>query len=254
MENKTTKYFKYAIGEVFLVVIGILIALQVNNANEKRKAKIQEIVVIENLQEDLTLDTLDLVYNIHHHELFLKAEKQLLSFLQSDLKSPIDSINYNDALALPSLVILHESSYNNIQNNKIGIITNNKLYKEIARFYDFFNDALTLLENKTDMMEPYAEKLYYFKKYFRLSSPDSEVYSLNYEDIEGNENYFDPLFEKKNIEFNDIEGAKKDEAFKIQLNESIYFRQLKINLYKEMIKRIKDINALINIELNELRN
>ena len=37
MENKTGKYFKYAIGEIVLVVIGILIALQINNANENRK-------------------------------------------------------------------------------------------------------------------------------------------------------------------------------------------------------------------------
>jgi len=37
MENKTGKYFKYAIGEIILVVIGILIALQINNWNEKRK-------------------------------------------------------------------------------------------------------------------------------------------------------------------------------------------------------------------------
>ncbi len=37
MENKTSKYFKYAIGEILLVVIGILIALQINNLNEAKK-------------------------------------------------------------------------------------------------------------------------------------------------------------------------------------------------------------------------
>ncbi|TYA59241.1 hypothetical protein FVF61_01520, partial [Formosa maritima] len=36
MENKTGKYFKYAIGEIILVVIGILIALQINNWNNNR--------------------------------------------------------------------------------------------------------------------------------------------------------------------------------------------------------------------------
>ncbi|MCB0461581.1 MAG: DUF6090 family protein [Flavobacteriaceae bacterium] len=39
MENKTGKYFKYAIGEIVLVVIGILIALSINNWNEKRKTE-----------------------------------------------------------------------------------------------------------------------------------------------------------------------------------------------------------------------
>ena len=42
IENKTGKYFKYAIGEIVLVVIGILIALQINNWNEERKADIIE--------------------------------------------------------------------------------------------------------------------------------------------------------------------------------------------------------------------
>ena len=37
-EGKTTKYFKYAIGEIILVVIGILIALQINNWNETKQA------------------------------------------------------------------------------------------------------------------------------------------------------------------------------------------------------------------------
>ena len=41
-ENKTGKYLKYAIGEIVLVVIGILIALQINNANEEKKARVFE--------------------------------------------------------------------------------------------------------------------------------------------------------------------------------------------------------------------
>ena len=40
--GKTSKYFKYAIGEIVLVVIGILIALQINNWNEENKLKNQE--------------------------------------------------------------------------------------------------------------------------------------------------------------------------------------------------------------------
>ncbi len=47
-ENKTGKYFKYAIGEIVLVVLGILIALQINNWNEQRKQrKLEESTLIE---------------------------------------------------------------------------------------------------------------------------------------------------------------------------------------------------------------
>ncbi|WP_228850952.1 DUF6090 family protein [Aegicerativicinus sediminis] len=52
MENKTSKYLKYAIGEIFLVVIGILIALQINNWNEQRKERNREQAILKNLQNE----------------------------------------------------------------------------------------------------------------------------------------------------------------------------------------------------------
>ena len=55
MENKTGKYIKYAIGEIVLVVIGILIALQINNWNNNQKANIEEKEILESLYENLTL-------------------------------------------------------------------------------------------------------------------------------------------------------------------------------------------------------
>jgi hypothetical protein len=57
-KNKTTKYFKYAIGEIILVVIGILIALQINNWNENRKANVKVNTSLLALKSDLVQDTL----------------------------------------------------------------------------------------------------------------------------------------------------------------------------------------------------
>ncbi|WP_282111546.1 DUF6090 family protein [Maribacter stanieri] len=51
-EGKTRKYFKYAIGEIFLVVIGILIALSINNWNEKQKEEKSELLILKTLQKD----------------------------------------------------------------------------------------------------------------------------------------------------------------------------------------------------------
>ncbi len=48
-ENKLSKYLIYAIGEIVLVVIGILIALQINNWNEERKAEILEVKLLRDL-------------------------------------------------------------------------------------------------------------------------------------------------------------------------------------------------------------
>lgn len=52
-ENKFSKYLLYAIGEIILVVIGILIALQINNTNEAKKERSREVNYLRNLKSDL---------------------------------------------------------------------------------------------------------------------------------------------------------------------------------------------------------
>jgi len=59
-KNNTKKYLKYAIGEIVLVVIGILIALQINNWNEARKTRNKEIAYLTNIKTDLQLSILEL--------------------------------------------------------------------------------------------------------------------------------------------------------------------------------------------------
>lgn len=55
-QNKMSQYFFYAIGEIILVVIGILIALYINNANEKRINKEKIITILKEIQVDLVTD------------------------------------------------------------------------------------------------------------------------------------------------------------------------------------------------------
>ena len=59
-KNKTGKYFKYAIGEIILVVIGILIALQINTWNQESENKKLEMIYMNSLANDLKKDTLDI--------------------------------------------------------------------------------------------------------------------------------------------------------------------------------------------------
>jgi hypothetical protein len=84
-KNRTGKYFKYAIGEIVLVVIGILIALSINNWNEERKVNETELQLLENLRNDLSFDinssnTNDSIYSIKEKNtrigfnLFLEAK------------------------------------------------------------------------------------------------------------------------------------------------------------------------------------
>jgi len=84
-ENKLSKYFIYAIGEILLVVIGILIALQVNNWNESKKLSRQEFALLENLRSEfkINLENLEQV----------KAQNQVIYDCTNELKSLIGQEN-----------------------------------------------------------------------------------------------------------------------------------------------------------------
>lgn len=74
VEGKTSKYLKYAIGEIVLVVVGILIALQINNWNEANKESQLEAKFMRSLHEDLQADTTNLNDLINRYE---QQNKQL---------------------------------------------------------------------------------------------------------------------------------------------------------------------------------
>lgn len=57
-ENKTTKYLKYALGEIALVMIGILLAMQINNWNQNRLQKNEFNNILKTISQDLKRDTL----------------------------------------------------------------------------------------------------------------------------------------------------------------------------------------------------
>lgn len=66
-ENKMGKYFKYAIGEIALVMIGILLALQVNNWNEKRIKHEQLLSVYQRILTDIDNDVQELSSNLNYY-------------------------------------------------------------------------------------------------------------------------------------------------------------------------------------------
>ena len=74
MENKTGKYLKYAIGEIVLVVIGILIALQINNWNEQRKARISERALYRRILNDLEADEKRIINHIDYYQTDKKSK------------------------------------------------------------------------------------------------------------------------------------------------------------------------------------
>ena len=134
--GKTSRYLKYAIGEIVLVVIGILIALSINNWNENRKINKEEVLVLNSLHEDLELAKKQSDTNILTEQRLKKALIFLINFQsnKSELKKSMDLDSvFNHGLwslggDLP--VINAYSDYKN--TGKIGLIKNKELRKKFT--------------------------------------------------------------------------------------------------------------------------
>ncbi|WP_411895924.1 DUF6090 family protein [Winogradskyella sp. A2] len=90
-ENRITKYFLYAIGEILLVVIGILIALQINNNNELRKTRAQELHYLKNIKTDLKLNIAHLDNYISTRQTAINSANEVIAHYEgkpiTDLKA-----------------------------------------------------------------------------------------------------------------------------------------------------------------------
>ena len=81
-ENRITKYFLYAIGEILLVVIGILIALNINNNSEKNKQRSQELHYLKNIKTDLQMNIAHIDNYITDREVAAKNAAKILEHFE----------------------------------------------------------------------------------------------------------------------------------------------------------------------------
>lgn len=247
-DNQFIKYSKYVIGEILLVVIGILIALQVNNWNIQQKAAQEEITILKNIKEDINLDTLETTFNLSYHRKFYEAEGKLLNLLISVEEFEKDSINYPFALGAQLYTSLHKSTFSNLQNNEIGLLSNNELRKQISRFYDYYSQVITGTSNNFDDFFIYQKKLPYFKKHFKISKDTIILLKISADEV------FDHNLGKLDIQLYDIESARNDEGFKFTLNESLFHRRALISFHVEFLNRISELTKAIDQELSILED
>ena len=94
------KYSRYALGEILLVMIGILLALQVNNWNEDRKDRAQEQVLLKQLQTEFKSNLEQLEEKIELRHEFINSAAKLLSYIDVPETRIKDSINRHIALSI----------------------------------------------------------------------------------------------------------------------------------------------------------
>ena len=94
-ENKLSKYFLYAIGEIVLVVMGILIALQINNNNELNKQRAKEVQFLKNLKSDLIFEESELERYIEIRESIVNSAQIALEHFNGKPVENIQMFNYH---------------------------------------------------------------------------------------------------------------------------------------------------------------
>lgn len=135
-ENKTGKYLTYAIGEIVLVVIGILIALSINNWNENQKAIALEIDILKEVRNGLATDLKDAQYNLASHKTKLKGQIILTNWLEGNEAFPDSLSKYLSEVHFGTYFQSNESSYQTLKQLGLRIIKNDSLRSQITSLYD----------------------------------------------------------------------------------------------------------------------
>ena len=221
-DNKPLKYMRYAIGEIALVVIGILIALSINNWNELKKDEIIERKLLNELIENLEFNVSNL--------------KSILSDFKNDDESSVliitvieHKLNYNDtldyhftrSLFAKAIYSLSSVGYESMKNTGFHIVRNDQLKNEIINLFESTYRKTKIFENSLPDLSDFINKHF-------MHAPKGWSY--------------------KPFDFDDL---VKDREFRSMINLIKASRGVIRWSYEESLKESQGIIQLIKDELNK---
>jgi Family of unknown function (DUF6090) len=168
--GKTGKYLKYAIGEVILVMIGILLALQVNNWNTNRLQKQKEQILLTALNKEFKTNKTQLDSVLFYHKSAMKSNEYLLSRLpiMDVRKENLDSLGYHIWGHTATYTFNPSSGVTSsiMNSSSINIISNIELRQLLIRWNDLLLDyqeeEILARENYHNLLKPYEKKHFLF--------------------------------------------------------------------------------------------
>jgi hypothetical protein len=227
-KNKTGRYLKYAIGEIILVVFGILIALQINKWNTGRINNDLEKFYIQGIIHDIESDLVKL-----NRQIFLDSIKVLSgNFLLNHFKNPTLK---NDSIILSNFINLLPATYyqqNNIVfedikfSGRLNIISNDTLRNNIQRYYNHGEQITNVLESNSQ---------------FNFELFASHIYTGEFD--------MNSLLHKLGGSYANSEGMVEVTSF----DSKFFYKPLKDPLIKEFIDRISINILLAQLNVNRLK-
>ena len=233
-EGKTINYLKYALGEIFLVVIGILIALQINNWNEKRKDRNEELSALIDLKKEFesNRNDIDSLYqfkliraNLWDNYLNIVSNSELQDSLRSIGRPTIGFRVFNFSSTILNSILT---------TGKIDKIQNDSLKYLLTNWEDILSDHNWFIY----MQESYVPK---FLEIEARLLPNAAII------ISDTPNYFHSEEEIKTLRLKAIENKEYQYAMIYNLHS--------LKLQIDATKRLKSaVNQVINLLDQEISN
>ena len=233
-DNKPLKYMRYAVGEIVLVVVGILIALSINNWNEGIKARKCENQILISLTEDFNSNLKSLENSLENISALIETYSLVLEYagqIDNGLTKSMEEDILNTGFIKTRIVNGALTSV--LGSTQLELIANDSLKKLLTAYpshiKDFKEQESDLIEYVLDTQRPIL------RSYLTLSD------FLN-----------EPRFNefKKNVVKSDYEGLLKNQKY---LNVVIGIRSINMNLLNrcmEFHRYTKEIKLILEKEIS----
>jgi hypothetical protein len=237
-DNKPVKYLRYAIGEISLVVIGILIALQINNWNQNRLEQNQETKLLKTLLKDLYIAETESSELINKDQISFDSFEFFLSgknARETLINHPkIDSIFNPLIWGSVNTDIPVINSYTDLKNaGQTGLISNENIRIHFTALENRLNRLDKILQDRLSVQLINIDKFVITEiNFIQLLKQDKDTYTVDY----GVENDYSALF-KNQFVLNAI-------GVKLELTESV------LRDRERLLNEIKVLINLIETELN----
>ena len=224
-ENKFSKYFLYAIGEIALVMIGILLALQVNNWNEQRKDRVTEQKLLIALQEDLLVNINRLNKDILLEQRTINQANKIIKHLDERKSyNPSLDLIFAEAIYSPDITI-STSSYESLKFKGIDIIQRESLQRSIINLFDVVYSNLIAETVRLENQFWPSSVLPMVHKHFRAT--DIGIKPINYE------------------------ALMDDTTYKNMVIHRSHFRKIALDVKTNALLDTEELVEMIVVELNK---
>ncbi len=216
----TRKYLLYAIGEIALVVIGILIALQINNWNQFRLDRIQETAILHQLKSEFDANLIEADRKIYMRDFIIKASERLIELI--DNSSLIVENRHIDSLIIYTRL---NPTFNKRPGVTAELLNSGKLYlisnSEIRRLISEWAAIVEELNEEENLLTEIVSDRYtpFLTEHFTTRNSDNE-FSKNFVErswiaLEGGQGLGRS---KKDFDYNSLRGDPQFESLLSTIN------------------------------------